>query len=503
MLVLKLFLFSAVGFIVLRPPPILQLPQLAYFLFVVLAIGLATSSAAFFLDKFRVPLATIILAWFVFATFIGGTDHEFALQKEELNRPASVGESIVRSDAFYRASTGMDSSTRPVIVVAAGGGGIRQAAWTAQVLAGLTNLWGAEFSGNVQLVSAVSAGSVGALHFLKGYSGKGPPTDDLQRGVRASEASASGDIWWGLTYPDSLRALFTFPIRPLTRTMDRGWALEAAWQQTLEFDSSETLNKWRTDVFNGWRPGVAFNATVVETGKRAVLATYDVPDATTADDAGVIACDRDLLMVTAARLSAAFPYVSPVARPTGGACSTRGHLADGGYWDNSGVVSALEWLQEAAGILQQRDVLVIEIAPAVPDQPPIADRAWVWQLTAPLSGLLSVRTDGQRARKQFEREALRDTWRFWQGQQAGADTRTGHIEFVTIADVPAGKPVKGAKGEVKTSLGWHLSRQERCNIERQWQKRVEDPHDAALSKIESILKARRAGVPDVSIGCGR
>jgi hypothetical protein len=75
--VVLLGFFYAIGWFALRPPTSIQLPPLAYFLFDVLVAGLATSGAAFFLDRYRVPLLTTILAWFVVATIVGGTDHEF------------------------------------------------------------------------------------------------------------------------------------------------------------------------------------------------------------------------------------------------------------------------------------------------------------------------------------------------------------------------------------------------------------------------------------------
>src|SRR5207249_4779483 len=128
---------------------------LAYLLFVVLVSGLAISNAAFFLDRFRVPLLTAILAWFVIATIVGETDHEFDALPSALTPPLEASDVIARADSFY------GDPTAPVIVVAAGGGGVRQAVWTTQVLAGLTKRWGSNFSKRVRLISAVSGGSMG------------------------------------------------------------------------------------------------------------------------------------------------------------------------------------------------------------------------------------------------------------------------------------------------------------------------------------------------------
>ena len=51
-------------------------------------------------------------------------------------------------------------------MVTAAGGGIQAAAWTAQVLTGLDEIYGKEFSDSIGVVSSVSGGSVGAMFFL-------------------------------------------------------------------------------------------------------------------------------------------------------------------------------------------------------------------------------------------------------------------------------------------------------------------------------------------------
>lgn len=503
--VITLALVYALGWCLLRPPVAFQLPPLAYFLFIVLVMGLWAAAAAFFLDRFRVPLLLAILGWFVFATFIGGSDHEFEVHGD-LNSPVGVADSIARADGFNRDHRGhADAAIRPIVVVAAGGGGIRQAMWTTQVLTGLTALWGERFSENLRLVSAVSAGSVGALPYLNGYTDDRAPVGDLQAMVRASAESASGDIWWGLTYPDSLRALFSFPPKPLfNRTRDRGWALEKAWERNFGFgDHAPTLGSWRRDVGKGWRPAAAFNATIVETGCRAVFATYELPGRLSPNECGTsqtreagnvsvedgaqvdaaAVAKHDISVVTVARLSAAFPYVTPVARLGDNPdADSMVHIADGGYWDNSGVVSTLEWLREAQDALRDRDVLVIQIAPAPLGETVIHDRAWVWQQTAPLSGLLSVRTAAQRARNAIEIDLLRKAW-------SGKS-----ITFATIADTGT-----------HVSLGWHLSRRERSDVEGIWRCRYVDPKDGQknpeLMKIESILGPRPSRDGEPGKGC--
>jgi hypothetical protein len=357
---------------------------------------------------------------------------------------------------------------------------VHQAAWTARVLAGLTELWGPAFSGNVRLISGVSAGSVGTLHYVNQFSEAGPPVGSLQPMVDAAKASGTGDIWWGLAYPDLVRGLLPFPLkRFLPGTLDRGWALDQAWRRALGLGQTTidpTVGRWQADGAAGWRPAVAFNALIVETGERVVLATYGLPETLTTNGTksatkGVapITAHRDLSMITAARLSAAFPYVTPFARASNSVGENQVHLADGGYWDNYAVVSALEWLRAAAPLLADRKVLLIQIPPSSPAESPGRDRAWVWQLTAPLGALETVRTNAQGARNELEIVELLGNW-------------AGSLTSVTIpfdrSDV---------------LLSWHLSRRERCDIERVWRDAyLSNPPAKELTQIDAVLGPRQS-----------
>ncbi|MCB1037433.1 MAG: hypothetical protein KDD47_26620, partial [Acidobacteria bacterium] len=137
----------------------------------------------------------------------------------------------------------------------------------------------------------------------------------------------------------------------------------------------------------------------------------------------------DLPVLTAARLSATFPYVTPMARAVGPNQSEDGlpsiHMADGGYYDNFGVMAALEWLlklcpkDEARACLLDRfeRIALIEINPFAPpgqllEYPPeaeceSADGSWKRAFTGPIETILNVRTSSQRSRNGLELELLR------------------------------------------------------------------------------------------------
>jgi hypothetical protein len=340
--------------------------------------------------------------------------------------------------------------------VAASGGGIKAAAWTTRVLTGLEENNPHIFGDSVRLISAVSGGSVGAMYFVSEYdaNGGGLPSkaEDLEKAVARAEASSLDDIAWGLVYPDFLRIFV-----PAFKHLDRGRALEAAL--TRELPNSEhhlfgPLSDWRQGVVEGWRPAVIFNATVVESGERFLLGTTDLapaPGRTSLQDEHEFPqfAGHDISLVTAARLSATFPYVSPAARPD--IPGTQIHAVDGGYTDNYGMATLIAWLDEALRAHRNpiRRVLIIEIraSPPTVEPPPLSWRGWPFQSYAPISAMLNVRDTGQLPRNQEELQILR---RF--AASCNIDIEDSVFEYPP-EDAP---------------LSWHLSPNDKKEIERIW-----------------------------------
>jgi len=422
-------------------PTVPTLADLLIFL-MILCWGLA--AVTFILDRFRIPLLLPFLLAAIVSAHVHATDHYFYMFRAK-SSPDLTPAQVIRA--------GKPGSA--VVIVAASGGGIKAAAWTARVLTGLEESNPHRFGDSVRLISAVSGGSVGAMYFVSEYdaNGAGLPTNasDLEKAVARAEASSLDDIAWGLVYPDFLRVFV-----PVFKHLDRGRALEAALTRELpnrRHHLSSPLGDWREGVLEGWRPAVVFNATVVESGQRFLLGTTDLAPArgrTSLRDAQFPQfAGRDISLVTAARLSATFPYVSPAARPD--IPGTQIHAVDGGYTDNYGMATLLAWLDEALrspGNPVHR-VLVIEIraSPPASEPPPLSWRGWPFQTYAPISAMLNVRDTGQLPRNQEELEILR---RF--GASCNIDMEDAVFEYPP-EDAP---------------LSWHLSPNDKKEIETIW-----------------------------------
>lgn len=365
----------------------------------------------------------------------------------------------------------------PAIIVATAGGGIRAAAWTTQVLTGLeaeSRNCPATLSSSLLTISSVSGGSVGNMVFVAAYdsrSGKLSSDPAALASIRFnSSRSTLSAVGWGLLYPDSARTLPLIGML-VPQTVDRGWALENAW--IAGWDHPPNIRDWRQDVAAGHRPAAIFNATAAENGERFLIASTDLEDVVLDDAIGKLEdketlqfskafAPYDVPVATAARLSATFPYVSAEAQASQGPANARVHVGDGGYYDNSGVLSALEWLEEASPALQNHPVLLllIDAEPGAPE----AGKRWSWQrqFVAPLDTLMKVRTSSQLMRSTFELGiGLR------QLRSGGSGLTVTAIPFLFSTSAPS-------------PLSWHLTPDQLATITTNWDKSV-GPRNAVMA----------------------
>ena len=419
-----------------------QPAALFYLLFLITLTTWFYYMAAFILDLFRLPVLTTTLVLSGLTGFVR-TDHLYDVVRYPKQKQLGADEVIRQWKAGPR-----QGYKRPLTVVATAGGGIQAAAWTAQVLTGLqSECKSGEFASSLLLVSSVSGGSVGTMYFLAAYDDDGNyPTDteSLQKIRYNASRSSLSAVGWGMLYPDALRAL------PLIgwfvpQDRDRGWAIENAW--ITGWSQPPNLSDWRRDVELGTRPAVIFNATAAESGQRFLISSTEL-----STPGGMQFADDyngwDLPIATAARLSATFPYVSPIARASAANHdSDRVHVADGGYYDNSGMVSALSWLIDAENELQGQTVILISIDSGSDN--PEGGKVWSWQkqLVAPVSTMLNLRTSSQQHRVIFEGALVRELL-----ESHGAKVISA--PFIYTGDLP---------------LSWHLNATQKENVELAWE----------------------------------
>ena len=442
------------------------MPTLSSVVMLLILLCWILSGLAFMLDRFRIPLLVMLSGLWIFAAQYPESDHYYSVFKESPAAEPLSPALVLRAE------------TKTPIIVATAGGGIQAAAWTARVLTGLAERAQQagkidSFARSIRLISSVSGGSVGALYFLAAYN-SGTLTSDsklLQQQVLDRSWTSSLDpIAWGLIYPDMTRSVL--PFRFLSK-YDRGWAAEQAW--TRHGEISAGLKQWREDARHGRRPAVVFNSTIAETGERLMLSSYDpAKPARGRRTFRELYPTYDLSPVTAARLSATFPYVSPAARirewvPK----SHRFHVVDGGYYDNYGISSIAEALDEATSAERNFSrVLLIHIAGPPAPEPGKAptehqtQRGWFYQTFAPISTMLGVWQAGQRSHNQIELNLLTQVLR-----QRGVTLEQARF-FFPKDDTP---------------LSWHLTEAEKREVTGAWNK-CGTPQTAGTCELGKVLQ---------------
>jgi Patatin-like phospholipase len=451
-----------------------KVPTLADLLVFLMILCWGLSAIAFILDYYRIPLLLPLLLVAILSAHFHATDHYFHMF------PARNTVTLSPAQVIRAGKPG-----GKVIIVAASGGGIKAAAWTTRVLTGLEENNPRIFGDSVRLISAVSGGSVGTMYFVSEYDAdrKGLPSDTatLENVVARSEASSLDDIAWGLVYPDFFRTFL-----PVFKQLDRGKTLEAALTRELPNRKDHLwspLADWRDGVLDGWRPAIIFNATVTESGERLLLGTTDLPHSPGRTSLGNPEfpkfAGQDLSLVTAARLSATFPYVSPAARPD--LDGPQIHVVDGGYTDNYGMATLLAWLDDALRSTgnQTRSVLVIEIraSPPASEPPPLSWHGWPFQSYAPVSTMLNVRDIAQISRNEEQLDLLR---------------RYAALCNVDIEDAVFEYPPENAP------LSWHLSPKDKKEIETIWRA---DTTAGSKEIVRAFLNAPQLQTVGTPAGC--
>lgn len=397
-------------------------------LMVLLVLGWTGSGIQFFLGKYHVPLLLVVALCGWINGFLPWADHTYKLLPRN-GTPAAPPYTVLNAG-------GRDCA----ILVAAAGGGIQAAAWTAKVLEGLhSGPVGKQFDRALCLISSISGGSMGTACYVNWLNPAIQAAGAATPFVAASDDSLD-EVAWGMAWPDLLRVLLPIPIR-----MDRALAMEKAWIGNC---GSATLNAalsdWNAQTAAGGLPAVVMNSTMVEVGGPLLLGTSDVNGAPDkpgkrkrasscwwdgdqlhvyTDPKTHVEEKLDVPAVRAARLSATFPIVTSAARPV--RTDHEPHMMDGGFYDNYGMATLTEWLDQAleeqserskAGSEPVKRVLVLQVngfpsADFTPPRPPAGRGGWLLQLLDPILILVNVRSAGQVSHRDVEMELLCDKWR--------------------------------------------------------------------------------------------
>jgi hypothetical protein len=280
---------------------------------------------------------------------------------------ATVAEHFEKWLDFRQPAIAASPHPYAVFIVAAEGGGIRAAYWTAAVL-GVLQQHNPDFACHVFALSGVSGGSLGASAFAAQVA------DDIEAGLldctkpfhNKSDSINSEYLQFlgqdflsptlaGMLFPDLLQRFsptwgkFVLPDR--AKYLERAW--EEEWRNQTKSGSDRFAESfsdlWKSEVLLYQVPSLFLNGTWVEGGVRNVTSNL-LPSSVhfvQLDDM-ITRVDRPISLATAAHMSARFTYVSPA----GSVCynDVTYHVVDGGYFENSGALTATEIIDVIADV---------------------------------------------------------------------------------------------------------------------------------------------------------
>jgi predicted chitinase len=326
----------------------------------------------------------------------------------------------------------------PVYLVAAQGGGIYAAYETAIFLARMQDQCPA-FRKHVFAISGVSGGSVGAAVFasvldalpiesagpvacpamsqylerstaLSAKSYEAGITEGYVRGILAPKNDLLSPLVAATLFGDFSQRFIPWKIGFLDRARPLEFGLESAGagDRPDSLLSQEYMAHWAKGKEI---PALVLNSTDAASGKRVVFAPFTFRTSAPAQVDSLVPFQSltptggrvepiNLRLSTAAFVSARFPWVSPAATipaKDGSANVAKTRLVDGGYFDNSGVETAVDLLQALDGQIDElskqadRPKVVVKLIVLGGGQYPVRDSFALGETMEPIRALLSTR----------------------------------------------------------------------------------------------------------------
>jgi hypothetical protein len=447
-------------------------------LFLTAAFWVPAGSALVYVgSRWRKPILTGVLA--VAIVFSCTTDNHLIRSVE--GTPSLQSADSAFRDWLAALPPAKGASSPPAFFVAAEGGGIRAAYWTAKVLGGLQDQY-TDFAPHLFAVSSVSGGSLGAVVFaslLAEDPAAARPKNwfaDQAKGVLGEDFLSP--VLASMLYPDLVTDFIPWSAG-FSQTADRALSLERSWERSWRAHVGSDrlarpfLSLWSTP---GRIPHLLLNTTCVETGQRFVVSDLraaprlgDVKDA-------LDLIGKDVPLSTAAHLSARFAYVSPaglIPRPS----DQCGHLVDGGYFENSGTATLLDLLQRLPDGIVAPDGTKRSYLPVVisisndPDRArPAGHLRFLSEVRAPIGTFFATR--GARGRSAEVALAKYVTGDIELAQRQNrcsviGDDKNGYfVEFALSRKCAAAMATAPA---TPVPLGWALSGAAQAQMDCQWE----------------------------------
>ncbi|MFN9618254.1 MAG: patatin-like phospholipase family protein [Synechococcaceae cyanobacterium] len=452
-------------------------------LYASLAIFTVFASSLFLVGrKTGVPLVSLLLIGaLLLASFRVNDNHAVRLLPPAGQPPlppleTSLAEWLNQKGRREAIEAQRGASKWPLYVVSAQGGGVFAAYHAAKALALISEALPA-FPDHLFAISGVSGGSVGATLYANALQQASSGRDLVERIDSTFEQDQLSPVLAAMLFPDAAQRFYPVPVP----AWDRALGLELAFSDGGSRAPAPV--SLEGSFYTGQQgPFLVLNTTEVQSGRRHLLAPFQFES-----DASFHEPSRgDIRFSTAAVMSARFPLITPYAFFPGSPQERQRRTVDGGYYDNSGAVTAAEIVRSLTdalprlGLADKVEVLPIAIAgisnfplgddPQLPAEDPPSPRSTPSAWPRPLTNVSAVQALFA-ARDARVGQALREYGvRCGKQNSSSAATDRGSRSNLCITlqtRVLLKTPDTATPKPLTIPLGWSLSCQARSVISEQ------------------------------------
>ena len=307
--------------------------------------------ALHFVDKAQniVPVRFFLLVMFLVTTYCNN-DHPIRTYARQQTSSLALEDhfrawlSVVGKDTTYR--VGPDKKI-PVVFIAAEGGALRTGAFTAMMLAKLSDSF-PSFDKYIYCYSGVSGGAVGSGFYNAIWLDRYLHHRRNMTYAQATDTFFKTDFLAAVTGKLVFGEIINYFIPWHINRLDRAIALEESWENGWE-KINDSINIFRELFRNAdttaIAPALFINTTEAESGMQCIWSNVSLPGIPFSNQRDLgMRLHRSISYSTAINLSSRFPLVSPGAAIDFNDREKK-HYVDGGYFENTGSETLLQVLK--------------------------------------------------------------------------------------------------------------------------------------------------------------
>jgi len=294
-----------------------------------------------------------------------------------------------------------------LVILNLSGGGQRSALWTTKVLSELDKRFENEFFKKVHLICGSSGGMLGGALYREAYFNRHTHQNEFPDINQMIAKDLLNPVCFTLAVNDLFFRLNEVEYNSRSYPLDRGYSFDKQLNINTEGLLSRPLGEYRSFESQAEMPTMILAPSIVGDGRKLLLATrgfsylcFSRPYLGTHKNKeydGVeylrFFKDQDpegLYFNTALRLSASFPYITPLVNMPS---EPEMKLIDAGVRDNEGFELSLRYIFENREWLKQNTsgVVVVQVKANRPDEIPIKDKSATRldKLVLPISGVVT------------------------------------------------------------------------------------------------------------------